>query len=158
MGGTIEFYDPAYEDINKQLLRLDTSIESYFSHIIKPHFTFSTEAIAQKDSRDIDENDRQRLAKAIQVTEHRNVIVTHGTFTLSQTAKFIDTQDLGDKVVVITGSMIPITGFAASDAGFNLGFVIGSFGRLEPGVYISMNGGIFHAQEVEKNIELFRFE
>ena len=54
--------------------------------------------------------------------------------------------------------MIPLTGFSISDAGFNLGFTIASFASIEPGVYLSMNGGIFKASEVEKNVELFRFE
>jgi hypothetical protein len=54
--------------------------------------------------------------------------------------------------------MIPITGFTTSDAGFNLGFVVASFPSIEAGVYLSMNGGIFESSEVEKNVELFRFE
>lgn len=54
--------------------------------------------------------------------------------------------------------MIPIIGFSTSDAGFNLGFAIASFPSIEPGVYLSMNGGIFHSNEVEKNEAIFRFE
>ncbi len=54
--------------------------------------------------------------------------------------------------------MIPITGFTTSDAGFNLGFAIASFSGIDPGVYLSMNGGIFKATEVQKNEELLRFE
>ncbi len=54
--------------------------------------------------------------------------------------------------------MVPIMGFAASDAGFNLGFAIASFQGIEPGVYLSMNGGIFKSDEVEKNVDLLRFE
>ena len=42
MGGTIEFIDPSYDDINKKLLKLDTSLESYLRNIIQPHFSFST--------------------------------------------------------------------------------------------------------------------
>jgi hypothetical protein len=54
--------------------------------------------------------------------------------------------------------MVPIIGFAASDAGFNLGFAIASFPNINPGVYLSMNGGIFMSDEVKKNVELLRFE
>ncbi len=54
--------------------------------------------------------------------------------------------------------MIPITSFSASDAGFNLGFSIASFDNIEPGVFLSMNGGIFKSNEVQKNPDLFRFE
>jgi L-asparaginase len=158
MGGTIEFIDPAYDAINKNLLKLDTSIESYLQNIIKPHFTFSTEEITHKDSRDITEEDRKALAAAIQSSQHENIIVTHGTYTMSDTAVFLDNFGLEGKKVILSGSMIPITGFATSDAGFNIGFAIASFGSIQPGVYVSMNGGVFESGEVKKNIEEFRFE
>lgn len=78
---------------------------------------------------------------------------------MRDTATFLENRlKANDKKIVLTGSMIPITGFATSDAGFNLGFVIGLFGGLQPGVYLSMNGGIFSPAEVHKNEEIFRFE
>lgn len=122
------------------------------------HFSYSTETIAEKDSRDIDESDREKLATAIADTAHQNLVITHGTFTMVQTGLFLKEKNFADKKIVLTGSMIPISGFSASDAGFNLGFVIGSFASLESGVYLSMNGGMFTPDEVEKNEELFRFE
>lgn len=158
MGGTIEFIDPAYDAVNKKLMKLDATIESYLSNLIQPHFNFSVEKVTEKDSRDITDEDRQKLADAITSTPHQNVIVTHGTFTMRDTAQFLDKNGVTDKKVILTGSMIPITGFSISDAGFNLGFAVASFANIEPGVYLSMNGGIFHSTEVEKNVELFRFE
>ena len=158
MGGTIEFIDPAYDQINKELLKLDASIDSYLRSIIKPHFDVSTETVTNKDSRDIDGNDREKLAKAISETPHNNIVVTHGTFTMRETGEFLEQNAWPDKKIILTGSMIPIIGFAASDAGFNLGFAIASFDSIEPGVYLSMNGGIFKSEEVAKNTSLFRFE
>lgn len=158
MGGTIEFIDPAYDAINEKLLKLDATIESYLHNLIQPHFNFSTEAVTAKDSRDITNDDRQKLLKIILATPHTNVLVTHGTFTLKDTALFLENHDLGNKKVILTGSMVPILGFASSDAGFNLGFALASFANIEPGVYLSMNGGIFSADEVSKNTSLFRFE
>lgn len=158
MGGTIEFIDPAYDEINKKLLKLDSTIESYFQNIIKPHFNFSTESVAEKDSRDINITDHEKLAKVINSTPHQNIIITHGTFTMRETAQFLEQQSLEDKKIILTGSMIPLTGFSTSDAGFNLGYAVASFVSIEPGVYLSMNGGIFTSNEVEKNAELFRFE
>jgi L-asparaginase len=157
MGGTIEFIDPAYDAINNNLMKLDTSIDSYLERIIKPHFTFSTETITHKDSRDITETDRQNLLTAIQSTPHENIIVTHGTFTMADTAKFLASHNINKKVI-LTGSMIPITGFATSDAGFNLGFAIASLPSVKSDIYLCMNGGLFRSEEVEKNIDEFRFE
>jgi L-asparaginase len=158
MGGTIEFIDPAYDAINKQLMKVDTTIDSYLENLIKPHFSFSTERIAEKDSRDITQEDRAKLVKAIEQSSHENIIVTHGTFTMRQTAEFIASSAPEGKKIILTGSMIPISGFSTSDAGFNLGYSIASFPHIEPGVYISMNGGLFDFDSVEKNEELFRFE
>lgn len=124
---------------------------------MKPHFSFSTESIAAKDSRDINDEDRERLAQAVTSSPHDNILVTHGTFTMQQTAQYLS-QTQAAKKVVLTGSMIPLVGFPASDAGFNLGFVVGLFASIENGVYLSMNGGIFTPDQVAKNTELFRFE
>lgn len=158
MGGTIEFIDPAYDAFNKKLLKLDATIDSYLHNLIQPHFNFSSEPIAEKDSRDITDEDRDKLVKAIQSSPHENILIPHGTFTMSQTAQYLDGQNLVGKKIILTGSMVPIIGFAASDAGFNLGFAIASFQNIEPGVYLSMNGGIFKSDEVAKNVDLLRFE
>lgn len=158
MGGTIEFIDLAYDAINKNLMKLDTSIDSYLHNLIKPHFNFSSETVAKKDSRDITQKDRDELLRAITTTSHDNIIVTHGTFTMSETAEFLDKQNYGSKKIILTGSMVPITGFTVSDAGFNLGFAIANFDTIEPGVHICMNGGTFSASEVSKNLDDFRFE
>ena len=93
MGGTFEFIDPAYDAINKKLMKLDSSIESYFRNIIKPYFTFSTESVVEKDSREITDEDRQRLVRTINAAPHDNILITHGTFTMHDTAGFLQGQD-----------------------------------------------------------------
>lgn len=162
MGGTIEFIDSAYDVINKQLMKLDTTIESYLKNIIKPHFTYSSETVCEKDSRAISSEDRDKLAKVIEMSPHENILVTHGTFTMKETAKFLDEyfKDKKElkKKIILTGSMIPIIGFSVSDAPFNLGYCVASYPSLEAGVYLSMNGGIFGYNEVDKNTEALRFE
>lgn len=158
LGGTIEFHDPAFDAINKRLMKLDTTIDSYLKNLIQPHFSYSSATIVEKDSRDITEEDRQKLVDSINKSPHENIVITHGTFTLVETAMFIKNKGVIDKKIILTGSMIPLAGFSASDGGFNLGFAIASFPHIEKGVYVSMNGGIFGADEVHKNNELLRFE
>lgn len=161
MGGTIEFKDPGYETINQQMMKLDTSIDNYLKNMVKPHFTYSLETVCEKDSRDITSEDLEKLTKAIENTPHTNILITHGTFTMRKNAQYIESYFEGkslDKKIVLTGSMVPIVGFSVSDAAFNLGYSIASFEHLTAGVYISMNGGIFKPNEVEKNTELLRFE
>lgn len=158
MGGTIEFIDRAYDQINKQIMKIDSSVDTYLKNIIKPHFHYSVDSICDKDSRDITAQDRAELLQAIKETESENILITHGTFTMVQTAEFLDKNLATDKKIVITGSMVPVVGFSASDAPFNLGYSVGSFQSIEPGVYICMNGGIFKYNEIAKNTELLRFE
>ncbi len=157
MGGTIEFFDPDY-DVIRDMMNLDSSIEYYFSNIIKPHFTWSTDLVTQKDSRELVLEDRMKLKDVIEQSPHQKILVTHGTFTMAETAQFIEQGVPQDKIVVFTGSMIPIAGFTSSDAGFNIGFAVAHMQHLKPGVYLSMNGGVFSSDEVKKNRELFRFE
>jgi len=101
------------------------------------------------------------LWSVIKSSKEENILITHGTFTMKDTAKFLEDLMIKEKLnkkIIITGAMIPIVGFSLSDASFNLGFSFASFNNINDGVYICMNGGIFKKDEVEKNIELLRFE
>jgi L-asparaginase len=60
-------------------------------------------------------------------------------------------------VVVLTGSMSPAR-FRSSDATFNIACAIGAVQTLPNGVYLAMNGRIFHPDNVCKNIEKGIFE
>lgn len=142
-------------------MKLDPSIDSYLKNLIKPHFTYSIENVCDKDSRDITKEDLNKLWKVIKSSPHENILITHGTFTMKDTAKFLEEMMQNEekkKKVILTGAMVPIIGFSVSDAAFNLGYSLASFASIKIGVYISMNGGIFSSSEVEKNKELFRFE
>jgi L-asparaginase len=161
MGGTIEFKDPAYQKINEELMKLDPSIDSYLKNLVKPRFSYNIEVICEKDSREITKKDLDKLWTTIKSSQHENILITHGTFTMKNTAKFLEELLFKEKInkkIIITGAMVPIVGFSVSDAAFNLGFSLASFNSVESGVYICMNGGIFKYDEVEKSIELFRFE
>ena len=161
MGGTIEFIDPDYQKINDKLMKLDASIDKYLSSLINPHFTYDIQTVCQKDSREINQEDLNKLATAIKSTKQENILITHGTFTMKNTAKFLENfiaKENLNKKIILTGAMIPIIGFSISDAGFNLGYSLASFAVVRPGVYLCMNGGMFKPEEVEKNIELLRFQ
>ena len=158
MGGTIEFIDQAYDKINKEMMKLDSSVDSYLENVIKPHFEFKIKSICDKDSRDITAEDRENLLKEINKTESENILITHGTFTMVETAKYLDENYQGDKKIILTGSMVPVVGFSTTDGPFNLGYSIASFKSIKAGVYIAMNGGLFKYNEVEKNTKLLRFE
>ena len=112
---------------------------------------FDVRALIGKDSLDMTDEDRAELVAALNAVEHDQVLITHGTDTMSESARYIaEHAELGSKVVVLTGAMQPAA-MAHSDAGFNLGAAISALNLLEPGVYISMSGRIFPAHTVRKD-------
>jgi len=161
MGGTIEFIDPSYDGMNEKIMKIQSSIDYYLSDVIKPFFNYRVKKIVEKDSRDVTDEDRENLLTEIQNADEKGIVVTHGTFTLVETAKFVRDRlkSISDKMIIFTASMIPIAGFAVSDAGFNLGFAVASVhDNFRCGVYICMNGALFNVDEAKKNVEEYRFE
>jgi L-asparaginase len=117
---------------------------------------YRCEKIMRKDSLDLTEEDRQKIYEVIKADTHRQIVITHGTDTMIQTAQKL--QPLAkEKVIVLTGSMMPAK-FKSSDAMFNIGGALIAVQTLPPGVYIVMNGQIFDPGQARKNVELNRFE
>jgi L-asparaginase len=117
---------------------------------------YRCEKIMRKDSLDLTEEDRQKIYEVIKADTHRQIVITHGTDTMIQTAQKL--QPLAkEKVIVLTGSMMPAK-FKSSDAMFNIGGALIAVQTLPPGVYIVMNGQIFNPRQARKNVELNRFE
>lgn len=136
VAGTLDIGKPAARDV---LSRVLTDIR------------FDIRALIGKDSLDMTDEDRAELVAALNAVEHDQVLITHGTDTMSESARYIaEHAELGSKVVVLTGAMQPAV-MAHSDAGFNLGAAISALNLLEPGVYISMSGRIFPAHTVRKD-------
>ena len=136
VAGTLDIGKPAAHDV---LSRVLTDIR------------FDIRALIGKDSLDMTDEDRAELVAALNAVEQDQVLITHGTDTMSESARYIaEHADLGSKVVVLTGAMQPAV-MAHSDAGFNLGAAISALNLLEPGVYISMSGRIFPAHTVRKD-------
>lgn len=118
-------------------------------------FDYEYKVIMQKDSLDLTEEDRNIIYDHIHREKNRHIILTHGTDTMIKTAKKLSA--IKDKVVVLTGAMSPAR-FKSSDAAFNIALAIGAVQTMNDGVYIAMNGRIFHPNNVRKNIERNIFE
>ena len=132
--------------------------ESLLTEILKESnvtFKYKIESILRKDSLDINDEDRQLIYDKISSDRHRMIIITHGTDTMAETARKLES--IPDKTIVLTGSMVPAR-FRSSDADFNIGAAIATVQTKPPGVYISMNGRIFDSHNVWKNVDENRFE
>jgi L-asparaginase len=116
---------------------------------------FEVESILRQDSLNMTDKDRRLIFKAVESCPERNIVITHGTDTMIDTAAVL--YGITGKTIVMTGSMNP-TRFHESDAVFNLGCAVIAAQILSPGVYIAMNGRIFDPKRSRKNVELNRFE
>jgi len=109
-----------------------------------------------KDSLDFDDADREAIRGAVVAAPEDALIVTHGTGTMDQTARFLVPHADG-KTIVLTGAMRPFS-LASSDGDFNLGGAIIAAQTLDPGVWGVMNGRAFPAETLSKNTDLGRFD
>ncbi|MGY6588075.1 MAG: asparaginase domain-containing protein [Wenzhouxiangella sp.] len=118
-------------------------------------FDWEIRALLRKDSLHLNSDDRSLIRQAIQASDDRHYLITHGTDTMTDTAEALG--DVGDRVIVMTGALNPAR-FIDSDAVFNIGCAVGAVQALPPGVWIAMNGRIWDPKKVRKNREANRFE
>ncbi len=118
-------------------------------------FSFSVESAMRKDSLELTDDDRAVIRRLTEQCAEDHVLITHGTDSMVKTALAL--QGIADKRIVLTGALQPAA-FTESDAIFNIGCAIGAVQSKPPGVYIAMNGLVFKATEVVKNVQANRFE
>lgn len=119
------------------------------------HFP-TVELLMLKDSLLFDDDDRQSIATAVARAAEEAVVITHGTGTMGETARFLDDRCPG-KTVILTGAMRPYSLFA-SDGEFNLGGAVVAAQLLDAGVWGVMNGRVLSAARLIKNVEQARFD
>lgn len=132
-----------YDMLEQGRCRLDTIVEE----------------LMKKDSLDMIEEDRQKVLQACLVVKENQIVITHGTDKMVQTAKVLgeNLKNLADKTIVLLGAMVPYIE-PKSDALFNFGGAIYLVQCAPKGVYIAMNGKIFNWNKVRKNTDGGFFE
>jgi L-asparaginase len=108
------------------------------------------------DSLDMTDSDRVVILENCRKVKDSQIVITHGTDTMVETARFLGNR-INDKTIVLTGAMIPYK-FGSSDGLFNLGCAIAFVQALPQGVYIAMNGRYFKYDKVRKNKLIGEFE
>lgn len=114
------------------------------------------EELMQRDSRFVTSEDRALIAKRCRECSEDQIVITHGTMTLPDTALYLSKEKI-PKIIVLVGSMVPANR-EDTDAYFNLGAGIIAVQLLSPGVWVTMNGRIFSGDNVKKNHEKGIFE
>lgn len=149
-GGTIDkiYFDAksTYEVGHPNIERVLADLPLGIDYAITP--------LLQKDSLEMTDNDRSLLASEVRAARESQVIVTHGTDTMVESANAL--AGIGGKTIVFTGALEPAM-FKTSDAMFNIGCAIAAVQSLTTGIYITMNGRIFPYDDVVKDVENVRF-
>ncbi len=118
-------------------------------------FEFEVNALMRKDSLHLTDADRDENRPAVARTPCEHELVTHGTDTMAETARVLES--VPGKTIVITGALNPAR-FRDSDAVFNIGCAVGALQVLPHGAWVVMNGRVWNPANVRKNREKNRFE
>ena len=151
-GGT---FDKQYDEI-RGLLHFTESQLPEMLRLGRCKVDVAIRTVMLVDSLDMSEADRALVAEHCVQAPETQIVVTHGTDTMVETARVIAARVSG-KTVVLTGAMIPYA-FGSSDGLFNLGSALSFAQVLPPGVYIAMNGLCFTWDNVTKNRSAGIFE
>jgi L-asparaginase len=151
-GGT---FDKTYDEISGQLSFRDTHLPEML-RLGRSRVDVSIRTLMMIDSLEMTDADREAIVRNCQQCEESQIVITHGTDTIVETAAAIAAVAQG-KTVVLTGAMIPYA-FGSSDGLFNLGSALSFVQTLPPGVYVAMNGRHFAWDRVRKNRKTGTFE
>ncbi|CAL1541633.1 unnamed protein product [Lymnaea stagnalis] len=118
------------------------------------------ESVCTKDSQEITETDRENILRLVVDANQDLVLITHGTDTLCETARYLVRAGVGqgsdygpgvgEKVVVLTGADKPEC-MKDSDADFNVGFALGVLLSSSRGVFVTMEGAVIPGTHVVRN-------
>jgi len=151
-GGT---FDKEYNELNGQLYFKDTHLNEMLK-LGRCKLEVNIRTLMMVDSLEMDDSDREIIVSNCKKTPEDKIVITHGTDTMVETAKFIAKENI-NKCIILTGAMIPYK-FGSSDGLFNLGSSLAFVQTLSNGVYISMNGRYFSWDNVRKNRDKGEFE
>jgi len=151
-GGT---FDKEYDEIIGELYFKDTHMREILE-LGRSKLEVKIRTLMLIDSLEMTDADRNLILENCKAVDESQIVITHGTDTMTITAKVLASANLG-KTIVLTGAMIPYK-FGSSDGLFNFGGALAFAQALGPGVYIAMNGRVFDWDKVTKNKKTGVFE
>lgn len=143
-GGTI---DKSYFDALSEYQIAESAIDALLKEA-RVALPFRIEEVCRKDSLELTDADRAEIARRVADAPERQILITHGTDTMTETAQALAA--ITGKTMVLTGALAPAR-FATSDAAFNLGMAMATAQIAAPGIYIAMSGQVFDGLKVKKD-------
>jgi L-asparaginase len=151
-GGT---FDKEYDELRGTLYFQDSHVPEML-RLGRCGLPVEVRTLMMVDSLDMTDEDRATVVEHCRRCTETQIVITHGTDTMVETARALAAGVQG-KTVVLTGAMVPYA-FSSSDGLFNLGSALSFVQVLPPGIYVAMNGRCFPWNDVRKNREAGVFE
>ena len=150
-GGTI---DKNYFDALSEYQIVESGIPALLQEA-RVALPYRVEEACRKDSLELTDADRADIARRVAAAPEQRIVITHGTDTMTDTAKVLAASVPG-KTIVLTGALSPAR-FAESDAPFNLGMAVATAQTAAAGIWIAMSGQIFDGLKVRKDRQAGKF-
>src|SRR5204863_9563673 len=113
-GGT---FDKEYDELGGKLFFRDTHLHEMLK-LGRCHLDLTVRTVMMIDSLDMSDADRGVILETCREAPESQIVITHGTDTMVETAQIL-ALGLSGKTIVLTGAMIPWA-FGSSDGLFNL--------------------------------------
>jgi L-asparaginase len=151
-GGT---FDKEYDELTGKLYFRNTHVDEMLRRG-RCGLDVDVETLMMVDSLDMTDAQRLSVVRACRDCNEKQIVITHGTDTMVETARAL-AEGVEGKTVVLTGAMVPYA-FGSSDGLFNLGSALSFVQALPVGIYIAMNGKSYPWDDVRKNRDAGVFE
>lgn len=151
-GGT---FDKEYNELDGSLYFKETHLPEMLT-LGRSRVPVEIRTLMMIDSLEMTGADREAIARHCRETPQDRIVITHGTDTMTETARVL-AEKVSGKTIVLAGAMIPYK-FGSSDGLFNLGSALAFAQTLPEGVYVAMNGRYFTWNNVRKNRKTGIFE
>ena len=151
-GGT---FDKDYHELEGRLFFRETHVQEML-RLGRIRLSISVQTLMLIDSLEMTDAQRGEILAACRGASEERIVVTHGTDTMTDTARVLGEAALA-KTIVLTGAMVPYA-FGSSDGLFNLGSALAFAQSLPCGTYVAMNGRCLAWDRVHKNRSTGVFE
>lgn len=146
-GGT---FDKIYDPVDELTFPKESHVSSILERAGIRKDNLSHRALMSVDSKNIGDPERIDILRAVHRSAADKIVVVHGTDSMADTARHLQSREQSHQAVVLTGAMRPYAYGHESDAVANLIHALAVVEIARRGVYIAMHNEIFLPDDVRK--------
>lgn len=126
----------------------EPSIERIFERI--PYSVeYKLTELYRIDSLNMKRSDRRKISQEVRETAYQNILITHGTDGMVETARHLKEQNFNKSIVLVGASKPEV--FKHSDADINVGGALSALDLIDDTVKIAIHGRVHDPMNVRKN-------